>query len=124
VAATAPGGRIALAKIGDARPDVVTLDVQMPNWDGLKALAEIRLIYPQLPVIMCSTLTTRGATTALDALALGATDYIAKPTNLSGAPAPMSPAPAVPAWRCRGPPSAASGSRLSRSARRPAGRRR
>lgn len=88
VAATAPGGRIALAKIGDARPDVVTLDVEMPEWDGLKALAEIRARHPELPVIMCSTLTTRGATTALDALALGATDYIAKPTTLSGAPGP------------------------------------
>jgi two-component system chemotaxis response regulator CheB len=59
----------------------VTLDIEMPGMDGLKVLAEIRKRYPRLPVIMFSTLTERGATATLDALALGATDYATKPTN-------------------------------------------
>lgn len=88
VAATASGGQIALARIAEVHPDIVTLDVEMPEWDGLTSLAEIRARHPELPVIMCSTLTTRGATTALDALALGATDCIAKPTSLGGASSP------------------------------------
>jgi two-component system chemotaxis response regulator CheB len=81
VVGTAANGRIALAKIPLLHPDVVTLDVEMPEMDGLEALAEIRKIYPKLPVIMFSTLTERGASTTLDALALGASDYVTKPSN-------------------------------------------
>ncbi len=65
-------------------PDLVILDVEMPEMDGLTALAEIRKIYPKLPVIMFSALTERGAAATLDALAPGATDYFAKPTTVGG----------------------------------------
>lgn len=82
VAGTAANGRIALAKIPQVNPDVITLDVEMPEMDGLDALAAIRRSYPHLPVIMFSTLTQRGASATLDALSLGATDYVTKPHNV------------------------------------------
>lgn len=81
VASTAPNGKIALDKIEQLRPDAVTLDVEMPVMDGLETLRQIRRRWPRLPVIMFSTLTERGASTTLDALALGASDYVAKPSN-------------------------------------------
>lgn len=82
VAGVAATGRIALAKIPQVNPDVVTLDVEMPDMDGLQTLAEIRKAYPRLPVIMFSTQTERAAAATLDALALGATDYVTKPANV------------------------------------------
>src|SRR3954453_13559943 len=82
VAATAATGRIALAKIPQVNPDVIILDVEMPEMDGLATLSAIRKTYPALPVIMFSTLTQRGAAATLDALALGASDYVAKPANV------------------------------------------
>jgi two-component system, chemotaxis family, protein-glutamate methylesterase/glutaminase len=85
VVGVAGDGRIALAKIPLVKPDLVTLDIEMPVMDGLQALAEIRKIYPRLPVIMFSTLTERGAVATLDALALGASDYVPKPKN-AGSP--------------------------------------
>jgi two-component system, chemotaxis family, protein-glutamate methylesterase/glutaminase len=75
-------GRIALAKIPVINPDVVILDVEMPEMNGLETLVAIRQNYPRLPVIMFSTFTVAGATTTLEALALGATDYATKPSNL------------------------------------------
>src|SRR5579863_1731940 len=81
VVATASDGRIALAKISQLHPDVVTLDVEMPVMNGLETLAELRKLYPKLPVIMFSTLTERGASATLDALSLGASDYATKPSN-------------------------------------------
>ena len=86
VVATASDGRIALAKISLLKPDLITLDIEMPVMDGLEALGEIRKLYPKLPVIMFSTLTERGAAATLDALALGASDYATKPSN-TGSPA-------------------------------------
>src|SRR5262245_48014340 len=56
----------------------------MPELDGLATLREIRKTYPKLPVIMFSSLTERGATATLDALALGATDYFTKPSGTGG----------------------------------------
>jgi two-component system chemotaxis response regulator CheB len=82
VVGTAPNGRIALSKIPQVNPDLVTLDIEMPELDGLQTLKELRRIYPKLPVIMFSTLTQRGAAATLDALALGATDYVTKPANV------------------------------------------
>src|SRR5580704_7800944 len=84
VAGTAANGRIALAKIPQVNPDLVILDVEMPEMDGLATLKELRKTYPRLPVIMFSALTERGAEATLDALALGATDYFTKPTTLGG----------------------------------------
>jgi two-component system chemotaxis response regulator CheB len=81
VVGTAANGRIALAKIPLVNPDIVTLDVEMPEMDGLETLAALRKIYPKLAVIMFSTLTERGAAITLDALALGASDYVTKPNN-------------------------------------------
>jgi len=81
VAGTASGGAIALAKIPQLNPDIITLDIEMPGLDGIQTLAEIRKRYPKLPVIMCSTLTERGAAITLEALSLGASDYISKPCN-------------------------------------------
>src|SRR5262245_2945260 len=81
VVGTAANGRIALAKMAQVNPDVVILDVEMPEMDGLITLKELRKTYPRLPVIMFSALTERGAKATLDALALGATDYFTKPSN-------------------------------------------
>src|ERR1700722_14537545 len=86
VVGVASDGRIALAKIPLLKPDLITLDVEMPVMNGLETLAEIRKLYPKLPVIMFSTLTERGASATLDALALGASDYATKPSN-AGSPA-------------------------------------
>jgi len=80
VVGTAANGLIALAKLTQLVPDLVVLDVEMPELDGLATLREIRRTHPKLPVIMFSAVTERGAAATLDALALGATDYFAKPT--------------------------------------------
>ena len=84
VVGTAANGRIGLAKISQVNPDLVTLDVEMPEMNGLQTLVELRKSYPRLPVIMFSTLTARGAGTTLDALSLGASDYVTKPANVGG----------------------------------------
>jgi two-component system chemotaxis response regulator CheB len=81
VVGVASDGRIALAKISLLRPDLVTLDIEMPVMDGLQTLVEVRKLYPKLPVIMFSTLTERGAAATLEALSLGASDYATKPSN-------------------------------------------
>src|SRR5690242_18733388 len=82
VVGTASNGRLAIARLTQLQPDVVVMDVEMPEMTGLEALPHIRKSHPRLPVIMFSTLTTRGGAATLDALALGATDYVAKPANL------------------------------------------
>jgi len=81
VVGTAPNGRIALQKIPQVNPDLVTLDMEMPDMDGLTTLRELRRTYPKLPVIMFSALTQRGAVSTLDALAAGADDYVTKPVE-------------------------------------------
>jgi two-component system, chemotaxis family, protein-glutamate methylesterase/glutaminase len=85
VAGSASDGHIALAKIPQVNPDIITLDVEMPVMNGLETLAQVRKLYPKLPVIMFSTLTERGASATLDALALGASDYATKPSNTGSA---------------------------------------
>jgi two-component system, chemotaxis family, protein-glutamate methylesterase/glutaminase len=87
IVGTASDGRIALAKIAQLRPDLVTLDVEMPVMNGLETLGELRKLYPKLPTIMFSTLTERGAAATLDALSLGASDYVTKPSNTGSAAA-------------------------------------
>lgn len=82
VVGVAAHGRLALAKIPQVNPDCVTLDVEMPEMDGLETIVEIRKQWPKLPVIMFSTLTEKGAVQTLEALARGATDYVAKPANV------------------------------------------
>lgn len=78
----AANGRIALQKIPQVNPDIITMDVEMPEMDGVQAVREIRKLYPRMPVIMFSTLTQRGAETTIDALSAGATDYVTKPANV------------------------------------------
>jgi len=85
VIASAGDGRIALAKIAQLHPDLVTLDIEMPVMNGLETLVQIRKSNPKLPVIMFSTLTERGAAATLDALSAGASDYATKP-SLAGSP--------------------------------------
>ena len=80
VAGTARDGRDALAQIHNLKPDVVTMDVEMPNMSGLEALQEIMKTNP-LPVIMVSSMTQEGAETTLKALALGCVDFIGKPSG-------------------------------------------
>lgn len=69
---------IAREKIKQLAPDVLTLDVEMPRMDGLTFLQNLMRLRP-IPVVMVSTLTERGAQVTLDALALGAVDFVAKP---------------------------------------------
>jgi two-component system chemotaxis response regulator CheB len=86
VVGTAANGRIALTKLLQVAPDLVTLDVEMPVLDGLATLRELRKTHPRLPVIMFSTLTERGASATLDALSSGASDYVTKPANVGSVP--------------------------------------
>jgi two-component system chemotaxis response regulator CheB len=89
VVGTAPNGQIALAKIPQLNPDVISLDVEMPVMDGLETLRVLRTTYPEIPVIMFSTLTERGAAATLEALELGAADYVTKPANVGSVQASM-----------------------------------
>ncbi len=83
VVGTAMDGAFALKKIEELRPDVVTLDLEMPRMDGMETLRLIMRRAP-LPVILFSTHSTEGAYSTLKALALGAVDFIAKPTDAAG----------------------------------------
>ena len=89
VVSVARNGAIAVARFEQLRPDVVTLDVEMPEMDGLQALAAIRKIDRNVPIIMFSTLTERGGEATLDALSLGASDYVTKPSSAGGVGAAM-----------------------------------
>jgi len=81
VVGVAEDGIAAIEVVDRLKPDVVTLDIEMPRLDGLGALDGIRANHPRLPVIMFSTLTERGASATLDALSRGASDYVTKPSN-------------------------------------------
>jgi len=78
VIGTASDAYIAREKIKELNPDVVTLDVEMPKMDGIQFLRNLMRLRP-MPVVMCSTLTERGAEVTLEALALGAVDFVTKP---------------------------------------------
>ncbi len=80
VIGTARDGLDALGKIERLRPDVVTLDVEMPRKDGLETLRDLMKTNP-LPVVMLSSMTQSGARTTMEALALGAVDFVAKPSG-------------------------------------------
>jgi two-component system chemotaxis response regulator CheB len=80
----ASNGLQALLRTRELNPDVVTLDLEMPELDGLSTLREIRKANPSLPIIMFSTMTHRGAQATVMALTAGATDYVAKPTAAMG----------------------------------------
>lgn len=80
VVGTAFDGLNALKKIPQLKPDVITLDVNMPRLDGLRALKKIMKQHP-LPVIMLSATTQEGAEITFKALKLGAVDYLPKPSG-------------------------------------------
>lgn len=80
VIAKARNGKDAISKIKELQPDVVTMDIEMPEMDGLTALKKIMQENP-VPVIMLSSLTSQGAEQTLRALQLGAVDFIAKPSG-------------------------------------------
>lgn len=75
---TARNGREALQQLDRFGPDVITLDINMPEMDGLTALSHIMVQRPT-PVVMLSSLTEKGAMATLEAMALGAVDYLPKP---------------------------------------------
>lgn len=81
VVGCAPNGRIGVRKAAELQPDVVVLDVEMPELGGLDTLSEIRRRWPRLPVIMFSRMTERGASVTMDALLRGASDYCPKPAG-------------------------------------------
>jgi len=78
VVGTAPDPLIAREKIKQLKPDVITLDVEMPRMDGISFLSNLMRLRP-MPVVMVSSLTQKGADTTLQALELGAVDFVAKP---------------------------------------------
>ena len=84
VVGTAVSGKAALAKLDQLKPDLVTMDMEMPEMSGIEAVRAVRSRRSNLPIIMFCSPTERGAAAAFDALAAGANDYVAKPAHLSG----------------------------------------
>ena len=84
VVGTASNGRLALSRVAQLAPDLVTMDIEMPEMDGISAVRQLRADRHRMPIIMFSTLTERGAVATLNALSAGATDYVTKPTGATG----------------------------------------
>lgn len=82
VVGVAANGKIALQKLPLVKPDIVTLDIEMPVMNGLETVKAIRKQDRKVPIVMFSTLTERGAVATLDALSYGANDYVTKPSNV------------------------------------------
>jgi len=89
VVGTAPNGKVAQARVDEHGPDLITMDIEMPVMDGIEAVRTLRRSGHREPIIMFSTLTERGASATLDALAAGATDYVTKPSNTGSLAASM-----------------------------------
>lgn len=81
VVATAHNGVMALRNLASSRPEVIVLDVEMPEMDGMTALPQLIAADPYIQVIMASTLTRRNAETSMKALAAGAAEYVPKPSS-------------------------------------------
>ena len=77
----APNGMAALRLVGEVRPQVVTLDIEMPGMDGLQTLDRLKADHPDIKVVMFSSLTAHGARKTLEALSRGADDYVPKPVG-------------------------------------------
>ncbi|MCC6537697.1 MAG: chemotaxis response regulator protein-glutamate methylesterase [Bryobacterales bacterium] len=82
VVGTAANGRLALQRVEALDPDVITMDIEMPEMNGLETLKELRARHNRARIIMFSTLTERGGQATLEALALGADDYATKASNV------------------------------------------
>jgi len=82
VVGTAANGLLAQAKIDQLKPDAITMDIEMPEMNGIEAVRELRKRHKHIPVIMFSTLSASGASATLEALSAGATDYVTKPSNV------------------------------------------
>lgn len=80
----APDGETGLSLVVSQKPDVVILDIEMPRMNGLELLKNLRRLFPRLPIVMYSHLTERGSRSTLEALCLGATDYVPKPPEGNG----------------------------------------
>ena len=74
-------GVAAVAQAGELAPDAITMDIEMPEMDGLETVRELRRRASKAVIIMCSTLTRRGASSTIEALIAGANDYVAKPVG-------------------------------------------
>ncbi len=81
VVGTAINGQIALMKIPSLKPDALILDVEMPELDGIETLKALKKYHPSIKIIMLSIHTTRGADKTLEALSLGAIDFVEKPSG-------------------------------------------
>lgn len=81
LAGVAHNGKIALAKINTLKPDILTLDIEMPQMNGIEVLEEIQKHHLGVGAIMVSTLTAEGSDMTLRALELGAFDFILKPQS-------------------------------------------
>ncbi|HND52166.1 MAG TPA: response regulator, partial [Pirellulaceae bacterium] len=122
VVGAAINGKIAVEKLAQLNPDLVILDVEMPEMDGLTALSHMRRSHPRTPIVMFSSLTAEGAAATLEALARGATDFFAKPGGIGGLEASRKVirdelAPAIRAL-CPRPPARGANETLSSSSAR------
>ena len=84
VIGTAANGAMAINMAERDRPDIIILDIEMPVMDGITALPELLKVSPNTKIIMASTLTHRNAEISLNALSMGASDYLAKPSSKLG----------------------------------------
>ena len=126
VVGTAPNGNLALTKIARLHPDVVTLDIDMPELDGMQTLSAIRSSYPEIRVIMVSNHTQRGAAITVEALFCGASDYITKAARTSSAEEARLylQEQLVPKVRALAPPAATAAAAARAQAAQPISRRR
>ena len=85
VVASVANGAQAIKMLAGIECDVIVLDIEMPELDGISALPQLLAINPNVKIIMSSTLTRRGAEISLKAISLGAADYVAKPSSNIGA---------------------------------------
>ncbi|HED13870.1 MAG TPA: chemotaxis-specific protein-glutamate methyltransferase CheB [Gammaproteobacteria bacterium] len=83
VVGTARDGEDALVKARELKPQLITLDINMPKMDGLTCLAHLQEESPDITVVMVSSLTDAGASATLEAIELGAVGYVAKPGTMS-----------------------------------------
>ena len=126
VVGTAPNGNLALTKIARLHPDVVTLDIDMPELDGMQTLSAIRSGYPEIRVIMVSNHTQRGAAITVEALFCGASDYVTKAARTSSAEEARLylQEQLVPKVRALAPPAATAAAAARAQAAQPISRRR